>query len=175
MDTNTWVENRFGEKLETVIRKPDGNGKFPVVIFVSGLGATLHETNNSFDEITQSLSDAGFATLQFSFAGRGKSEGDYEKMTLTRQAEQINDVATWMIKQTFCDTKRIGLYAMSFGVPSTMQSSLHNIISFCFTSGAYTPFLSIQKMFSEKGEYHPDGISWRKFSTGEIVRFPASY
>jgi dipeptidyl aminopeptidase/acylaminoacyl peptidase len=175
MLSNSWIENRFKEKLETVIRKPEGDGVLPTIILVPGIGATLHETNNAHDEMAQVLCDAGFATIQFSFAGRGGSEGKYEEMTLTRQGNQVDDVVEWTRKQTFCDPKRIGIYAMSFGVASALCSSLQNVTSLCFISGAYSPGESLQEMFRLKGEYNPDGISWRKFSTGEIVRFPASF
>jgi uncharacterized protein len=173
--TETWITNRFGEKLETVIRKPDGEGKFPTVVLVSGIGANLHETNNSHDEIAERLVHAGFATIQFSFAGRGNSEGTYEEMTLSRQSAQVDDVIEWTKKQPFCTTDKIGIYAMSFGVPTTIQSTLNTISSLCFVSGAYNPSVSLKHLFELRGEYHPDGISWRKFSTGEIVRFPASF
>jgi dienelactone hydrolase len=175
MKMEMWITNRFGEKLETVVRKPDGDGKFPTIIFVSGIGANLHETNNSHDEIAEKLVHAGFVTVQFSFAGRGNSEGDYEKMTLSRQGAQVDDVIEWTKKQPFCDTNKIGMYAMSFGVASSLQSSLQNVTSLCLTSGAYLPKESLKKLFELRGEYHPDGISWRKFSTGEIVRFPSSF
>jgi uncharacterized protein len=89
MEQKLFITNRFGEKLETIIRKPDGNGKFPAVIFVAGFGADLHEYNNSHDEIAERLVNSGFLTIQFSFAGRGKSEGSYEEMTIDRQAKQV--------------------------------------------------------------------------------------
>lgn len=49
------------------VRKPKGKGPFPAVIFVHGLGMTMHEWKNSFDEISERLTAEGFATLQFTF------------------------------------------------------------------------------------------------------------
>lgn len=164
-----FITNRFGEKLETLIRKSSTSTLTPVVILVSGIGADLHETKNSHDEIAQRLADAGIQTVQFSFSGRGKSEGNYQNMTLQKQAEQIEDVISWT-NNHFGKNINIGVYAMSFGVPTTISANLKSVKSLCLVGGAYDLRLSLQHLFCNKGEYHPDGISWRKFSTGEIVK-----
>lgn len=165
---NFWIMNRFGEKLETIARVPDGDKKFPTIVFVSGIGATLHETNNSFDEISNRLIDHGFAIVQFSFSGRGKSEGNYNEMTQLRQGQQVEDVLAWVKKQPFVDISRIGIFALSFGVASTLASDVSSIKSVLFLSGVYFPLQRMIAMFIEKGEYHPDGISWRKQRDGSI-------
>jgi dipeptidyl aminopeptidase/acylaminoacyl peptidase len=175
MKQNCRIIDRFGEKLETVIRKPDDNGRFPTVLFVAGIGATLHETDNSHDEIAQRLADNGFLTVQFSFAGRGKSEGDYGKMTMDRQGKQIEDVLNWLQEHPSVDVKRIGIYAMSFGVPSTLSADISSVRSLCLVSGAYFPYEAMEQMFRLKGEYNPQGESWRKFSTGEIFRVGSDF
>ncbi len=131
MEDTFWITNRFGEKLEALVRKPfvcqsagqskpGGNNSFPAVIFVSGFGMDLHEYKNSFDEISKRFVDTGFLTLQFSFAGRGKSEGDYAKMTLERQADQIADVIAWLQVRSDVQEEHIGIIAQSFGSPTTM-------------------------------------------------------
>ncbi|MBI3576976.1 hypothetical protein HY086_02990 [Candidatus Gottesmanbacteria bacterium] len=65
MEESLWITNRFGEKMEALLRKPDGKGPFPAVVFVSGFGMDLHEYKNSNDEISKLLVDAGFLTVQF--------------------------------------------------------------------------------------------------------------
>ncbi len=172
---NISIPNRFGEKLEMLIKKPDEAGKYPVVILVPGIGASMHETNNSHDEIAQRLCDAGFAAVQFSFAGRGKSEGSYEDMTLSRQALQLEDVITWTKKQDFADQDKVGIYAMSFGVATTIRLMPQDIASFCFVSGAYHPYESLKNLFSKNGEVHEDGMSWRKFSNGDLIRLKPNF
>jgi len=164
------INNRFGEKLETVIRTQSISNKLPAIILVSGIGADLHETKNSHDEIAEILSNASFVTIQFSFAGRGRSEGVYEDMTLQRQAEQLKDVIDWMKSQKNVDSDKIGIYAMSFGVATTMSSDLRDIKSLCLVSGAYRPLESLKRLFEDKGEFNPNGVSWRKFSSGETIK-----
>lgn len=169
------IQNRFGESLETIIRRPNSLGARPAVILVPGIGADMHETKNSHDEIARILNGSGFLTVQFSFAGRGKSEGKYEDMTLTRQAQQLEDVIARVTQMPEADPKRIGIYAMSFGVATALRADLGGIKSACFVSGAYDPYISLQKLFSDRGEVHFDGMSWRKFSSGETIRLKPEF
>lgn len=174
-EESIWIINRFGEKLEAVFRKPDGDGPFSTVLFVSGFGADYHEDNNNFDEIASRLVNEGYATLQFSFAGRGKSEGNYDDMTQLRQADQVADIISWLHANKFVEKTRIGILALSFGVATTLASKISSIKSLVLLSGVYFPQQTIQKMFVLKGEYLPDGISWRKQSDGSIARVGAKF
>lgn len=149
-EESIWITNRFDEKLEALIRKPTGNGSFSTVLFVSGFGMDLHEYKNSNDEISKLLIENGFVTLQFSFAGRGKSEGDYTKMTLERQAKQVEDMIEWLVNQPNVDTNRIGIFAQSFGVPSTLSADLSHIKTVCFNGGTYYPGKSLRQVFIEE-------------------------
>lgn len=157
MEDTFWVTNRFGEKLEALLRKPEGMGPFPVVLFVSGFGVDLHESRNSNDEISKKLIGKGFVTVQFSFAGRGNSQGDYLQMTLDRQGEQIADILTFIQQRRDIDLKRVGIHATSFGCPTTMVyltsfvrhrlaklKKKKPIAAVCFVSGVYNVSLRIQ-------------------------------
>jgi dienelactone hydrolase len=106
-----------GRQLDGLLRKPAGKGSFPGIIFVSGFGEDLHESHNSNDEISRRLIDNSFLTLQFSFAGRGKSKGDYTKMTLERQADQMEDCIAWLMRMPDVNQGRLGIHATSFGCP----------------------------------------------------------
>lgn len=170
-----WITNRFGEKLEVLIRKPKGNGPFSAVLFVSGFGMDLHEWKNSFDEISQKLVDVGFLTIQFSFAGRGKSQGDYTKMTLERQADQIADVVLWLQNRKDIQKANVGIIAQSFGCPTTMMylanvdykrsglsggKSINFIKTVCFVSGVYFLTSRFQtKIEKQRTSVHKDGVT----------------
>ncbi len=152
IEEQIWITNRFGEKLEALIRKPDGDGPFPAVVFVSGFGMDLHEWKNSNDEISKRLVEQGFLTLQFSFAGRGKSEGDYLDMTLNRQAVQVEDVIAWVVKRDEVDIDNIGIYTTSFGCPTIMSSHLESVSSLCLVSGVYfLAYLPQRKAVAKNG------------------------
>ena len=70
-EESVWITNRFGEKLEALLRKPEGEGPFPAVVFVSGFGMDLHEYINSNDEISKRLVAQGILKIQFSISGCG--------------------------------------------------------------------------------------------------------
>ncbi len=168
VEEKLFIANRFGEKLETLIRRPNKSGKFPAILFASGLGADLHEDGNSFDEISRLLVQKGFLTLQFSFAGCGKSEGNYAEMTFERQARQIEDVLTFLIKQNAVDVQRIGLIAQSCGAPSALLTELSGIKSLLFISGAFNTYANLKRKFIEKNAYNSNGISYYRRSNGKV-------
>lgn len=145
-----WITDRFGEKLEALQRKPEGKGPFPAVIFVSGFGMDLHEYINSNDEISKRLVQKGFLTLQFSFSGCGKSKGDYREMTLERQAQQIEDMIRWLVRQEHVDVNHIGIHATSMGVSSTLLSDYSSCTSLCLVSGVYQVKRSIHQVYAQE-------------------------
>ncbi|OGG04131.1 hypothetical protein A2Z33_03130 [Candidatus Gottesmanbacteria bacterium RBG_16_52_11] len=161
-----FITNRFGERLESMMRSPDGAGPFPIVLFVSGFGMDLHEYLNKNDTISRLLVERGIATVQFSFAGRGRSEGDYRQMTISRQAAQVEDVLAWMRDQPLFDRTRNGVYAISFGVPSTLAADLISVKTLCLNAGAYYPGKGIRQVFIEERNV--------KVEDGKDVALPGS-
>lgn len=174
-DKSFFITNRFGEKLEALIRQPNKKRKNPAVLFVSGLGMDLHEWNNSFDEISKLFVNKGFLTLQFSFAGCGNSEGSYVEMTFDRQAQQIADVLSWLKKRDEIDTKRIGIMAQSCGAPSTLLTDITYIKSIFFISGAFNSFANLKRKFIEKNAYNPDGVSSYPRTSGKSNLIGSSF
>lgn len=160
-----WITNRFGEKLEALLRKPEGEGPFPAVVFVSGFGMDLHEYINSNDEISKRLVFNGILTLQFSISGCGKSEGDYSQMTLERQGLQIEDILEWVSKRGDVDESRIGIHATSMGVPSILLADLSTCASLCLVAGAYQVNRSIHKVYEEER-----GVKINYIGTTELPR-----
>ncbi len=169
-EEKAWITNRFGEELEALVRTPDGNGPFPSVLLVGGFGADLHETNNSFDEIAHMLVKQGFITVQFSFAGKGKSQGEYREMTVVRQGQQIEDILAWVQKNKLVDQSRIGIFALSFGVASALAANLICVRSAVLLGGAYYPLESLKALFVSSQGYNPADISFRKHTNGTVSR-----
>ncbi len=162
-----WVHNRYGEKLEALLRKLKTSGNFPAVLLISGLGMDLHESNNSFDEISKLLVKSGYSTLQFSFAGCGKSQGKYVEMTFERQARQIEDIIAWMLSQSIIDSNRIGIIAQSCGAPSTLLADVSQVKPLFFISGAFNTYANLKRKFIEKKAYNPTGLSNYPRSNGK--------
>lgn len=169
------ITNRFGEKLEALMRKPSALGKYPAIILVSGLGMDLHEWNNSFDEISRLLVKQGYLTLQFSFSGCGNSQGKYVEMTFNRQARQIEDMLAHLQNRQNVNENKIGLVAQSCGVPSTLLVNTQIIISYIFISGAFDPYNELKRMFIKRNAFNPSGISKYPRSSGAITYFGKAF
>ncbi len=143
------LKTRFGEHIEMLLQIPAGTGPYKAVLFVSGFGVDLHGDRNAFDELAGYLVSQGMLTVQFSFSGCGKSEGDYREMTLERQARQIEDVLIWMKERTDIAGDSIGILATSFGVPCVLLTNLFDAKAFVFVSGMYSPAISLPRVLHE--------------------------
>lgn len=164
-----FVKNRFGEKLETVIKWNGKKRKYPAILFVSGFGQDYHEYAKTFDEIAGKLAKEGFLITQFSFAGLGNSEGDYKETTLKRQAAQIKNILEFVRKNSKVDPERIGIIAQSFGVPSTILALPLPVKSMVFISGVVDPYESIREIFVERNSFNPTGVSTLPRSDGKLT------
>ena len=145
-----FIKNRFGEKLEALKEYSKGKGPLPAVLMVPGLAMDLHEWAGSFDEVSQKLVNNGFLVLRFSFAGCGKSDGDFKEMTISRQAAQVQDVFSFLQKEPLVDKKRIGILAQSMGGPSVIQAFPLPIKSLLLLSTVFKPAESLQKVLKER-------------------------
>jgi alpha-beta hydrolase superfamily lysophospholipase len=134
---------------------------------VSGFGYDLHEFQNSHDEIAIHLASAGLTTVQFSFAGLGKSTGNFGEMTIQRQAIQLTEIVAW-VKKTI-HPKAIGVLATSFGAATALAANTSDITSFVFVSGGYFPADSLKKRCIAKGVYNPAGDTLLPRSNGSIT------
>jgi pimeloyl-ACP methyl ester carboxylesterase len=144
------IPTRSGEKLETLIRIPDGDVKSPAVIFVSGLGTNLHEWRNSNDEIALRLIEQGFITIQFDFS-IFKLDGTCRELPLSARGHELEDVYTWVSKQKEVEKSHIGVHATSYGVPTALTAHIPAVKAFVFVSGAYSPYESIKGVYTGRG------------------------
>lgn len=153
------IRDSFGKLLEVVQEIPSKGDKFPTVVMVPGFGMDLHEYGY-FDEASDLLIKNGFQTFRFSFAGTGKSEGDFADMTLDRQARELHDILQYVEQDRFTDTTRIGLLAQSFGAITTIGAlPISAVKTFLFTSAPADPYASLSRWFRGQRGFDPDGIS----------------
>lgn len=134
------------EKLDGLLRKPQGNGPFPAVILVSGFGMDLHEYKNSNDEVSKRLVDAGFLTVQFNFSVVGTER----ELALPDRARELEAVVRWVKQNKNIVRDRIGIHATSFGAPTTLSINIVGIKSFVFASGVYW-LTRFKKQFQGRG------------------------
>ena len=166
-ETKVLIPETGGNKLNGVLRKPEGSGLFPSVLFVPGFGSTLHEWKGSFDEIAGRLNEIGILTLQFEFS-IFKSDGSQRELPLVVRAQQFTDVVRWLTAYPNVDTKRIGLVAQSYGAPTVLSADLTLMKSIFLSCGVYDIDTSIRRVFKERGvEINLDGDTTLPRSSGE--------
>lgn len=156
--------------MKKFVHAPDsGTRPFPAVVFVSGLGMTMHEYNGSFDEIAKRLNQAGILTLQFQF-DIFKPDGSVRELPLNVRARQFEDAFHWLLVRPEVEPKRIGILAQSFGVPTILSTDVSSATSIVFNGGAYFPEKSIRRVYEELGVVvNLNGDTTLPRSSGEIT------
>ena len=86
---NVEIDGDHG-KLSAVIQTPDGLSKFPMVIICHGFTGTKNEFLHV--ELAEDLEAAGIASIRFDFNGHGKSEGNFQDMTVLNEIEDAKKV-----------------------------------------------------------------------------------
>lgn len=156
-----------GVKLEGLLRKPQGEGTFPAVVFVSGLGMTMHEWNNSFDEIAQQLVAIGIMTIQFTFP-TFDAQGKCKELALGKRGEIVEDILSWVRKRNNVQKERIGVVAQSYGAVTVLGINMKGVHTLLLVSGAYFPLKSVARVYTEKGvKVNYDGDTSLPRSSGE--------
>lgn len=98
-----------GATLYGNLRRPAGDGPWPVVIMVMGLDSTKEEMHNS----EQLFLDRGLATLAFDGPGQGEAEFDHPILPEYEQA--VSAVVDFIETRPELDANRIGLWGVSLG------------------------------------------------------------
>lgn len=173
-EEHVWIASRAGKKLEGLIRRPKKNGRFPAVIFVHGLGMTMHEWNNSFDEIAERLVTEGFATLQIQFDIFKNNE--VRELPLKKRAKQLNEVLEWLEHQSFVDNARMGMVAQSYGAATALSTNLQLVRSIILVGGTYDLQKAIEIVYRELGvKIHYDRDTTLPRSSGEHTTVDAQF
>lgn len=94
---------------------PEGEGPFPAVLMMHGLGSSRSEIGNIFVDGAEALAENGIASLRFDFRGFGKSDGDTGAFTLDRQNEDAAIALEALMATPGVDPARIGVLGFSFG------------------------------------------------------------
>lgn len=81
-------KNRHGEKLETAYHPGTREGKLVVI----GHGVTANMDRPLLKAVADGLAKKGWPCLRFSFAGNGKSGGDFVDSNVTKGSEDLSDL-----------------------------------------------------------------------------------
>lgn len=166
-ETKVITLNEFREKLVGLESMPTvENKKCPTIILVHGFGVTKEESG-MFDEIARRLAETDFLVYRFDFSGCGESEGDYSETSLTKLKSDLSSILEFVQLQPQVDTSRIGILGQSLGTATaiTLEPKVKCLV---MMSSVSNPRERLVELFGDG--YHPEAISVRKRSAGNITR-----
>lgn len=150
-------KNPRGEKLWGVLNLPIKKGKVPAVIIAHGFNGSKSE--RKFVKLARQLSKNGIAVLRFDFSGCGDSEGDFEKMSIHQEVEDLKAAYENLARQPSIDRKRIGVLGHSLGALIACLFQIKNSVA--KTLVLIAPALDQENLF--KIWYNSKEITkWRK-------------
>jgi pimeloyl-ACP methyl ester carboxylesterase len=114
------IENReAGLKLSGTLTLPAQDGKYPVVILISGSGAQNRDEevfgHKPFLVLSDYLTRKGIGVLRYDDRGTGKSTGDHSAATSADLAADVSSAVDYLKTRSDIDLKNIGLVGHSEG------------------------------------------------------------
>lgn len=168
-DVTILLEN--GETLGGLVHIPDGEGKFPIIILVQGIGWDYHEDNGSHDEIAMTLSEYGFVIVQFNFSYQTRVTNFIDRdIPLDKRAFEVEQVVHWILQQDYIKKDAVGIYAMSFGVSTVLMMNLRAVRSLCFVGGlGFQPELFLKRYINKGAIINKAGETMLPRSNGKLL------
>lgn len=115
----TFENKESGIKLAGTLTLPNGKGKFPAVVLVTGSGAQDRNEeilgHKSFLVIADHLTKNGYAVLRYDDRGVAASEGDFDLATTYDFANDAKSALDYLKTIKEIDGKRIGILGHSEG------------------------------------------------------------
>jgi len=105
--------NAKKERLAGVLTLPKYTTNVPAVIICHGFAKTKSE--RKFVELSRFLADKGLASLRLDFSGQGESEGDFEKLTIQKEASDLACAFSFLSKQKRINSSKIAIIGHSLG------------------------------------------------------------
>jgi hypothetical protein len=105
--------------LAGTFTRPNKEGKYPVVVLISGSGRHDRDgsipTHKPFLVLSDYLTRKGIAVLRFDDRGFGKSTGDFSKATTADFAQDVLSAVQYLKSRSDINPKQIGLIGHSEG------------------------------------------------------------
>ena len=133
----TFENKEAGIKLAGTLTTPNGKGKFPAVVLVSGSGPQDRNEevfgHKPFLVIADYLTKNGYAVLRFDDRGVAKSEGDFTKATVFDFASDTKAAIKYLKNRKEINSKKTGILGHSEGgevaqIIASQDTSLNFII-----------------------------------------------
>ncbi len=103
--------------LRGMLHLPDGtkNNSFPGVILYHGFSGDRREPGFMFVRFSRLLASLGIASVRFDFYGSGESDGSFEDMTFSGEAEDASIILDYFQSLNNIDETNITLLGLSMG------------------------------------------------------------
>lgn len=108
----------MGARLAAEVAIPAGEGPFPAVLFVHGLGSGKDSPRNIL--LSELLLDSGFATVRFDLSSHGDSSED--KRGIEAFPDDVVAAYRWTTRLDGVDPARVGIAATSAGARGALQA-----------------------------------------------------
>ncbi len=173
MENKISLLNNEGEKLVGIESIPSNKQKtYPTILLVHGFGVTKEE-GGMFDDLAQAFADEGFASYRFDFSGRGESEGDYSKTTLTKLISDLKLIVEFVKQQKIVDPNKVAICAQSFGTSVTV--ALNPDVKTIILMGSLANPGKYLGVPSKWEPFDKEGISTRTKSSGEVINIDKQF
>ena len=106
-------KNQRGKNLLGILHLPEGNKKFPLVVFCHGFGDT--KTQKKLIKLSRNLVKNGIASFRFDFEGCGDSEGDFLKATISNEIMDLYSAINYLKKINKLNFKKLAFVGHSAG------------------------------------------------------------
>lgn len=94
---STFYVNGSQGKLYCRVQMPAGDMKVPMVILSHGFGSNMESP--ILKQLATTLPEHGIGVVRFDFSGCGKSEGEFQDMTVPNEIEDLMAMITWTLQQ----------------------------------------------------------------------------
>ena len=109
-------------KLSAVLQTPDGQKNYPLVIICHGF--TANKEHLLLTNLSDELEARGIASIRFDFNGHGKSDGDFQDMTVLNEIEDAKKVYDYASKLSLVTSISIAGHSQGGVVASMVAGEL---------------------------------------------------
>jgi alpha-beta hydrolase superfamily lysophospholipase len=108
-----------GKRIRVITTRPKGEGKFPTVFLIGGIGAYSVDGNFNtiaYGNVMGPVANAGFATVRIDKPGQGDSEGPaYSDLRFGDEQDAYLQAIRYAKKLPYIDPNRIAIFGQSMG------------------------------------------------------------
>lgn len=143
-------KNERGKELVGILHLPEKE-KPPLVVICHGFDGS--KTRKNSVELCRALQKEGIAAFRFDFEGCGDSEGNFEEMTLKKEASDLDAALRTVLKEGDFNSKNIALIGHSLGavvITSALKNFKFLVKTLVFWGPAFNQKELFRLWFTEK-------------------------